>query len=94
MGGKLSVRLEQPVPGHKACTAGGKRGEKCTAVKPAGTFTLTAGGAPDHPQSKARFARLEILRRCGSAIPPTINSSALEVTARSQLRARLRLMAR
>jgi len=46
--GKLSVRLERLVPGHKkgkVCKAGGKRGRKCTAVKPAGTFTLAAGTA-------------------------------------------------
>jgi hypothetical protein len=47
-GGKLSVRLERLVPGHrkgKVCKAGGKHGKKCTAVKPAGTFTLATGTA-------------------------------------------------
>ncbi len=47
-GGTLSVKLERLVAGHKKgklCKAGGKRGRKCTAVKPAGTFTLAAGAA-------------------------------------------------
>ena len=142
-GGTLSVRLERLVAGHKKgklCKAGGKRGRKCTAVKPAGTFTLAAGAASlkvklaagqlprggdagrhrgqprrradarvqGHPPLNGFGARSGIpgalrrgqafsaisLRRCGNAIPPTISRRALEVTAKSQLRARLRLMAR
>src|SRR5262249_22074446 len=47
-GGTLSVGLERLVPGHKkgkVCKAGGQRGKKCTAVKPAGTYTVAAGKA-------------------------------------------------